>query len=738
MISKHPSLITSENDYTMNSTRSYTRSSRGDAFLRVLAGTRARHAFRELCSIWPQALLILALSLTLVAPLWAARAGKNEPANGPAGKSIETGCPEGTVCLAIPYFRSARAPSKSEKRVRVIASALPDLLQVALVRYPGIRLVSTGDLWRALRTEHEDPEQWWPENLARPEVLRSAGANYVLHGQLYERMGVYQFTGGIRSIDGEWRSSFLRSEPCPTRQLFAGVSTFADMIVNSLAEAGILDYHRRRFLVGPFRDVSESPDSRSAFYARDLPRALQEKAKTIDVVTVEHLESTIDLSSNASLRLTEDRENVDAAVNGEVELRQADDSVFVRAQIYIPELQTWESIPVQIDAGTSYIEQKYALIERFEQFTKLALSENGAWHTEFLGLPDHAPTLIDKAEALIVGDDLDAALFLLARALDLEPGSARALVKLGDVFYRQGEEDAAIVYARDALQQQPDLSEAYRLLGMAYRALGRYEEARKAFLHWSDLEPDSPEPHLALANILVSQPGNELKAIQELRQAIRLDPDNSEAVKRLTRVYMTKARRYLEDKNYGQAHEFYDRALRNLSDPDPYLYFQRALSYARAVTFDQISHDDGYQPAIDDYWKALELAKKRQQDPWFSRSVPITYLNIQELYILDGKYSQAVRTGQEILNLDSDQVDKEPWHQLIARFQTVAASLFARDPDEKIRRELLTQLGNKQRIPYRGWSFDLVEKYIEARKSEDPNKWIEEIEDLMNMVKAKP
>ena len=205
-------------------------------------------------------------------------AGASRDATGDSRSKNETPervCPTDTVCMAIPPIGVSTRLEKNKEQV--MSSAIPSLLQIALLKFPGIQLVSSGELWRALRATYDSPADWRPANLSDPKVLHRAGANYVLQGQLFERQGSIQLLGRIRSLIDEdrWSSRTLRSRRYAERQLFEGVSAFAGQIVQALADAEKLDYHQRKFITSDFCDASNAPSKRSDLYAKDLAKALQ-------------------------------------------------------------------------------------------------------------------------------------------------------------------------------------------------------------------------------------------------------------------------------------------------------------------------------------------------------------------------------------------------------------------------------------------------------------------------------
>jgi tetratricopeptide (TPR) repeat protein len=61
--------------------------------------------------------------------------------------------------------------------------------------------------------------------------------------------------------------------------------------------------------------------------------------------------------------------------------------------------------------------------------------------------------------------------------LELDPGLADVLVARARIYYAQQRYDEAIRYARLAIERKPDCDGAYNVLGRAYFASGRFQEA---------------------------------------------------------------------------------------------------------------------------------------------------------------------------------------------------------------------------------------------------------------------
>jgi len=75
--------------------------------------------------------------------------------------------------------------------------------------------------------------------------------------------------------------------------------------------------------------------------------------------------------------------------------------------------------------------------------------------------------------------------------IELEPGHAKALNNMANVYFRQGRHDQAAVWYERALAADPDYLLASFHFGWVLRELNRPEEAERHFSHCFDLEAES-------------------------------------------------------------------------------------------------------------------------------------------------------------------------------------------------------------------------------------------------------
>lgn len=91
-------------------------------------------------------------------------------------------------------------------------------------------------------------------------------------------------------------------------------------------------------------------------------------------------------------------------------------------------------------------------------------------------------------------EDLEKAKGAIDKAAELDPGSAKVLVGLGDYyFYGLDDSDRAKPYYEEALQQSPNNIQALRALGNIAKQRGKWELATQYFKQSYDIDPNSKE-----------------------------------------------------------------------------------------------------------------------------------------------------------------------------------------------------------------------------------------------------
>ena len=194
------------------------------------------------------------------------------------------------------------------------------------------------------------------------------------------------------------------------------------------------------------------------------------------------------------------------------------------------------------------------------------------------GLPNQ---IIRGADALVLlaviqgarGEDTEA-LKSARRAVALAPEHFDAQFILGRASYGVGDSAAAVGAFRAALKLKPDDSRSLFFLATALESAGNTDAALAAYRDLVQRQPQAAEGHLGLGVLLIKRGGSEVeKGIEELRTAVRIDPNQYEAQVTLGRALLTR-------KLPAESVEHLKRAA-ELAPNNPEPHYQLALAYRR-------------------------------------------------------------------------------------------------------------------------------------------------------------
>ena len=124
--------------------------------------------------------------------------------------------------------------------------------------------------------------------------------------------------------------------------------------------------------------------------------------------------------------------------------------------------------------------------------------------------------------------DLPGAERALRKALELEPGHARAHNELAFVLGLQARYEEALPHHAAALKGLPDDAQAHTNHGLALYALGKLDEALAEYREALRLDPTLATAHNN-AGIVLERHGRAPEAIAAYREAVRLDPAYAKA-----------------------------------------------------------------------------------------------------------------------------------------------------------------------------------------------------------------
>jgi tetratricopeptide (TPR) repeat protein len=179
-----------------------------------------------------------------------------------------------------------------------------------------------------------------------------------------------------------------------------------------------------------------------------------------------------------------------------------------------------------------------------------------------------------------------------------------------------------IEYLGNAIKLEPDYATAYIVRGIAYNALGQYQQAIEDYNEAIRLKPGNTFAYIGRGNAY-DKLGQHQRAIEDHNEAIRLEPDYGAA-------YIIRGNAYANLGQDQRAIEDYNEAIR-LKPDDASAYYNRGCAYTA------LGQD---QRAIEDYNKAIRL-KPDYADAYIIRGIAYNALGQYQRAIED--YNDAIR-----------------------------------------------------------------------------------------------
>lgn len=210
------------------------------------------------------------------------------------------------------------------------------------------------------------------------------------------------------------------------------------------------------------------------------------------------------------------------------------------------------------------------------------------------GVDDKSATMDQRlrgADALVLlavvlgarGADTEA-LKSVQRAVALAPEHFDAQFTLGRALYSVGDSASAVKAFRAALKLKPDDARSLFFLATALESAGDTDAALSAYHDLATRHPQAAEGHLGAGVLLIKRGGEDTeKGIQELRLAVRIDPDLYEAQVTLGRVLLMR-------KLVDESIEHLQRAAQ-LAPANPEPHYQLALAYRRLGQNDKATEE---------------------------------------------------------------------------------------------------------------------------------------------------
>ncbi|MGA1790178.1 MAG: protein kinase domain-containing protein [bacterium] len=196
-----------------------------------------------------------------------------------------------------------------------------------------------------------------------------------------------------------------------------------------------------------------------------------------------------------------------------------------------------ESVPLDPEL-TALLETANALIESEHFDEAIALFEdimvNKPFMTEKI-LGPYSEALESQASKLIKTDQEEAKALLL-KSIMLNPESVQGHYLLGRLYSKQKNNAGAIASYQKAVELNPQMTEAFFNLGYSYAINKDYIKAEEMYQRVIELSPpflDEALFNLALVQVKL---GNLQRGIENLEQAIEVNPENNQAKKLLQQL----------------------------------------------------------------------------------------------------------------------------------------------------------------------------------------------------------
>ena len=179
-----------------------------------------------------------------------------------------------------------------------------------------------------------------------------------------------------------------------------------------------------------------------------------------------------------------------------------------------------------------------------------------AANTQIAKVPDSSAFYDLLGTVLLDGKkDLNGAEAALKKAAELDKNNGDALAKLGRVQVEKGSVDEAIATYQKSVQDNPNESIFYILMGELYESKQDWEKAKQSYQKALDLKPDNPVASNNLAYVMLETGGNVDVALSLAQTARRGLPDSPNAADTLGWVFYQKGA-------YKSAIDLFEEALR--------------------------------------------------------------------------------------------------------------------------------------------------------------------------------
>jgi len=140
-----------------------------------------------------------------------------------------------------------------------------------------------------------------------------------------------------------------------------------------------------------------------------------------------------------------------------------------------------------------------------------------------------AEQFYQRALERLVANDLDGAQRAFARALELQPGYANAMLGLAEVAARRNRLDDAAGLIRDAVKAEPGNAHVHASLGRLQAMRGQFKEAEASLKKAAELDPKLIRPRIDLADLYATTFRKPREALALYRAVLVIEPNHAGA-----------------------------------------------------------------------------------------------------------------------------------------------------------------------------------------------------------------
>ena len=332
--------------------------------------------------------------------------------------------------------------------------------------------------------------------------------------------------------------------------------------------------------------------------------------------------------------------------------------------------------------------------------------------------PQNTDVIFLMAQVSMSQNYYEDAIPLLESGLQIAPGRADLLAALGQSYFMAGKVEKAIEQFKKLLETD-NSARSYAFLGLSYRNLGRFDEAKQYFQQGLKLDPHNATCLFNLGFIAERQ-GEAEEAENLFQQALKANPDFPDALLELANIRLA-ARRFAEAKELLQryvkvsrdpATGYYklamaERSLHETAAADRDLGVFRTLSKNASAgplpyqhLFDYLDNRSTLAPGaraqldVDSLLNQLKMHPEQPED---------LYL-LAEAYLKSGKLDEARNTIAELDKLSASDyrtlagigVLLARYHQLDDAIQHFQAALQANPDSDEIKFDLANAYFHKR------------------------------------------